>query len=157
MPEAAVFSPVGMLLYRGRIDDRAIQAGLPVRGIGKISDIFAGSGITDSTPTKTNAEGMAAIARLWSETKRGLLFANLVAFDTLFGHRRDPAGYAQALAEFDAWLPPFLEKVTPDDLVVITADTATTRHGAAPACLRFGCAITRLRPFVTRAPLSQSA
>ena len=103
------------------------DAGLPVRGIGKISDIFADSGITDSTPTKTNAEGMAAIARLWDETERGLLFANLVDFDMLFGHRRDPAGYAQALAEFDAWLPSFLEKIAPADLVIITAD-----HGNDP-------------------------
>ena len=102
-------------------------AGIPVRGIGKISDIFAASGITDSTPTKTNAEGMATIARLWSETERGLLFANLVDFDMLFGHRRDPAGYATALAEFDAWLPSFLKKVTPDDLIIITAD-----HGNDP-------------------------
>ena len=103
------------------------DAGVPVRGIGKISDIFAASGLTDSTPTKTNAEGMAAIARLWSETERGLLFANLVDFDMLFGHRRDPVGYAQCLAEFDAWLPSFLEKVTPEDLVIITAD-----HGNDP-------------------------
>ena len=106
----------------------AISAsGLPVRGIGKISDIFAASGLTDSTPTKSNAEGMATITRLWGETERGLLFANLVDFDMLFGHRRDPAGYATALAEFDAWLPSFLKKVTPDDLVIITAD-----HGNDP-------------------------
>ena len=102
-------------------------AGIPVRGVGKISDIFAGSGIADSTPTKSNAEGMAAIERLWSETERGLIFANLVDFDMLFGHRRDPAGYATALAEFDAWLPSFLKKVTPADLVIITAD-----HGNDP-------------------------
>ena len=102
-------------------------AGLPVRGIGKISDIFAGSGLTDSSPTKNNAEGMAAIARLWSQTERGLLFANLVDFDMHFGHRRDPAGYATALAEFDAWLPSFLKKIAPDDLVIITAD-----HGNDP-------------------------
>ena len=103
------------------------EAAIPVRGVGKISDIFAGSGIADSTPTKSNAEGMAAIERLWSETERGLIFANLVDFDMLFGHRRDPAGYAQALAEFDAWLPSFLEKIAPEDLVIITAD-----HGNDP-------------------------
>ena len=102
-------------------------ARIPVRGIGKISDIFAASGITDSTPTKNNAEGMATIARLWRETERGLHFANLVDFDMLFGHRRDPAGYATALAEFDAWLPSFLKKVTPEDLIIITAD-----HGNDP-------------------------
>ena len=103
------------------------DAGIPVRGIGKISDIFAGSGIADSTATKSNAEGMAAIERLWRETERGLIFANLVDFDMLFGHRRDVAGYAHALTEFDAWLPSFLKKVAPADLVIITAD-----HGNDP-------------------------
>ena len=103
------------------------EAGIPVRGVGKISDIFAGSGIADSTPTKSNAEGMVVIERLWSDTERGLIFANLVDFDMHFGHRRDVAGYARALAEFDAWLPSFLKSVEPADLVIITAD-----HGNDP-------------------------
>ncbi|HZJ14213.1 MAG TPA: phosphopentomutase [Chthoniobacteraceae bacterium] len=98
------------------------DAALPVHGVGKISDIFAGSGITDSTPTTSNAEGTAVLDRLWSETERGLILANLVDFDMLFGHRRNVTGYAQALAEFDAWLPQFLDQVQPDDLVIITAD-----------------------------------
>jgi phosphopentomutase len=98
-----------------------------VYGIGKISDIFAGSGITASTPTTSNAEGMSAITREWSRLQNGLLFANLVDFDMLFGHRRDVAGYARALLEFDAWLPSFLASVTPEDLVIITAD-----HGNDP-------------------------
>src|SRR4030095_7481228 len=108
------------------------DAGLPVRGAGKISDIFAGSGITDSTSTTSNMEGMAVLDRLWSETERGLIFANLVDFDMLFGHRRDVTGYAQALAEFDAWLPQFLNQVQPDDLVIITADHGNdpTWHGS---------------------------
>jgi len=104
-----------------------LDHGLPVRGVGKISDIFAGSGLSDSTPTASNAEGMAAIDRLWNETERGLIFANLVDFDMLFGHRRNVAGYAQALAEFDTWLPRFHDLVLPDDLVIITAD-----HGNDP-------------------------
>jgi phosphopentomutase len=103
------------------------DATLPVRGVGKISDIFAGSGLTDTTPTTSNTEGMAVLDRLWSETERGLIFANLVDFDMLFGHRRNVSGYAQALAEFDAWLPQFLNRVQPDDLVIITAD-----HGNDP-------------------------
>ena len=70
---------------------------------------------------------LAAITRLWRETERGLLFANIVDFDMLFGHHCARAGYAQALAEFDAWLPSFLEKVTPHDLVMLTAD-----HGNDP-------------------------
>ena len=97
-----------------------------VHGIGKISDIFAGSGITASTPTASNAEGMAAIAREWP-TLDGLLFANLVDFDMLFGHRRNVPGYAEALREFDRWLPALLAAVKPDDLVIITAD-----HGNDP-------------------------
>ena len=103
------------------------DAGIPVRGIGKISDIFAASGVADSTLTKSNADGMAAIEQLWSETERGLLFANLIDFDMLFGHRRDVAGYAQALRDFDDWLPNFLPKIHAEDLVIITAD-----HGNDP-------------------------
>ena len=102
------------------------DSGRTVHGVGKISDIFAGSGITESTPTTSNAEGMAAIAREWPALD-GLLFANLVDFDMLFGHRRNVAGYANALREFDAWLPTFLADVKPGDLVIITAD-----HGNDP-------------------------
>ena len=102
------------------------DAGRTVHGIGKIRDILAGSGITASTPTASNAEGMAAILREWPSLD-GLLFANLVDFDMLFGHRRNVAGYANALREFDAWLPTFLAAVKSDDLVIITAD-----HGNDP-------------------------
>ncbi len=98
-----------------------------VHGVGKISDIFARSGITASTPTASNAEGMSAIAKIWPALD-GLLFANLVDFDMLFGHRRNLAGYADALLGFDRWLPSFLAKVSADDLVIITAD-----HGNDPA------------------------
>ena len=103
------------------------EAGLPVIGVGKISDIFAGEGITESYPTASNAEGMERVAQLWRERSRGLIFANLVDFDMLFGHRRDFAGYARALAEFDEWLGKFLPTIMPDDLVIITAD-----HGNDP-------------------------
>ena len=103
------------------------DTGLPVHGVGKISDIFAASGITLSTPTASNADGMAAIDMLWAEKRDGLIFTNLVDFDMLFGHRRDVPGYARALAEFDAWLHSFLPKVAPTDLLIITAD-----HGNDP-------------------------
>ena len=103
------------------------DAGLPVEGVGKIHDIFAGSGITRSTPTASNAEGMAAIDALWAGKRDGLIFANLVDFDMLFGHRRDVAGYANALVEFDRWLATFIPRCTPDDLLIITAD-----HGNDP-------------------------
>ena len=100
---------------------------IPVIGVGKISDIFSGEGITASHPTKSNRESMDKIDNLWSKKKRGLIFANLVDFDMLYGHRRDAAGYAKALVEFDKWLGRFIDRVAPDDLVVITAD-----HGNDP-------------------------
>lgn len=103
------------------------DAGIPVTGIGKISDIFAGSGVGESFPTNSNVAGMHAIDQLWSHGRSGLIFANLVDFDTLFGHRRDVAGYAGALREFDAWLGSFLPKIRAEDLVIITAD-----HGNDP-------------------------
>ena len=103
------------------------EAGYRTAGIGKISDIFAGSGITDSTTTATSMEGLEAIARLWPSADSALLFANLVDFDMLYGHRRDVAGYARALQEFDRWLPALVREVTPEDLVIITAD-----HGNDP-------------------------
>ncbi len=103
------------------------EQGAAVVGVGKIADIFAGEGITESHPTASNEEGMACIVRLWREMENGLLFANLVDFDMLFGHRRDVAGYAAALADFDHWLGGFFENVAADDLVIITAD-----HGNDP-------------------------
>ncbi len=103
------------------------ESGRAVEGVGKISDIFAGSGITRSTPTASNAEGMRVIEERWAAIGDGLIFANLVDFDMLFGHRRDVAGYARALTDFDAWLPRFLPQIKDSDLVVITAD-----HGNDP-------------------------
>jgi phosphopentomutase len=105
------------------------EAGMEVRGIGKISDIFAASGITGSTPTPDNTTGMEVIHHDWDlmKGKDGLLFANLVDFDMHFGHRRDVPGYAGALRAFDPWLPSFLAKVEKEDLVIITAD-----HGNDP-------------------------
>lgn len=103
------------------------DSGRAVEGVGKISDIFAGSGITRSTPTTSNAEGMRTIEERWSSLGDGLVFANLVDFDMLFGHRRNVAGYGQALVEFDAWLAAFLPRLAPPDLVIITAD-----HGNDP-------------------------
>ncbi len=98
-----------------------------VIGVGKISDIFAGEGVTQSYPTASNFEGMNRIAALWPELSHGLLFANLVDFDMLHGHRRDVAGYARALEEFDVWLGTFLTTIRPEDLVLLTAD-----HGNDP-------------------------
>jgi phosphopentomutase len=103
------------------------EANLPILAVGKISDIFAGEGITESHPTSSNQEGMTTIGNLWAKTERGLIFANLVDFDMLYGHRRDAAGYAKTLMEFDEWLGLFIDKISPEDLVIITAD-----HGNDP-------------------------
>ncbi len=103
------------------------EEGLPVIGVGKISDIFAGEGVTDSFPTALNADGMERIETAWENLQSGLVFANLVDFDMLHGHRRDVAGYAAALESFDCWLGKFIPKILPDDLVIITAD-----HGNDP-------------------------
>ena len=109
--------------------DRLVERDVSVIGVGKISDIFAGKGISKSFPTKSNADGMAVISRLWGEEQSGdhLVFANLVDFDSLYGHRRDPEGYAGCLREFDSWLGEFLPSVKEDDLVIFTAD-----HGNDP-------------------------
>jgi phosphopentomutase len=98
------------------------ETGLPVHGIGKIRRLFAGSGVTRSTPTQTNAEGLAAIAGAWKEGRDGLIFANLGDFDPVQGVRRGANGWVDGLREFDAWLMDFLPQVETDDLVIITAD-----------------------------------
>jgi phosphopentomutase len=103
------------------------ENGRGVIGVGKISDIFAGQGITESFPTDGNAEGMQQIDENWGRLKTGLIFANLVDFDMLYGHRRDVAGYGDALEQFDQWLGQFMTKILPGDLVIITAD-----HGNDP-------------------------
>ncbi len=106
---------------------RTVLETIPTIGIGKIGDIFAGRGIRQSFPTSSNRAGMERIVELWESETGTLLFANLVDFDMLFGHRRDVRGYAQALRELDDWLGNFLPRVSPNDLVVITAD-----HGNDP-------------------------
>ncbi|MEP6955743.1 MAG: phosphopentomutase [Chthoniobacterales bacterium] len=103
------------------------ENGTSVIGVGKISDIFAGAGISRSFPITSNLEGMARIDELWPQAKDAFLFANLVDFDMLFGHRRDVAGYACALREFDRWLAAFIPQIAPADLVIVTAD-----HGNDP-------------------------
>ena len=110
---------------------KAIVAnGQSISGVGKISDIFAGEGITNSFPTESNAAGMERISERWDNIENGLVFANLVDFDMLYGHRRDLGGYANALTEFDQWLGRFIPSVGPSDLVIITAD-----HGNDPTFL----------------------
>ncbi|MFA5909409.1 MAG: phosphopentomutase [Vicinamibacterales bacterium] len=107
--------------------DRLVAAGHPVTSVGKIADLFAGQGVTASHPTKSDAEGVDYIEALMATQARGLIFANLVDFDTLYGHRNDTAGYGANLDRFDARLAQLLPRLRPDDLLVITAD-----HGNDP-------------------------
>ncbi|MEP6698740.1 MAG: phosphopentomutase [Verrucomicrobiota bacterium] len=100
---------------------------IPVIGVGKISDIFAGAGITESFPTTDNEDGMRRLDAIWHKLESGLVFANLVDFDMLYGHRRDAQGYARALQTFDHWFGTFFANILPNDLVIITAD-----HGNDP-------------------------
>ncbi|MDN7241149.1 phosphopentomutase [Planococcus sp. N028] len=101
--------------------------GKDVIAIGKIDDIFNGEGVTKTVRTKDNMDGMDKLVEVAGENFNGLSFLNLVDFDALYGHRRDPKGYGEALEAFDARLPEVLEKLTVDDLVIITAD-----HGNDP-------------------------
>jgi len=107
--------------------DRLNGAGLPVIAIGKIEDLFAGRGITSAVHTKTDDHGVDEVMRAMSKTPNGLIFANLVDFDTQYGHRNDVNGYAQNLERFDGRLSELLSQLRPRDLLVVTAD-----HGNDP-------------------------
>ena len=107
--------------------DRLKAGQFPVVAIGKIDDLFAGRGITRAVHTKSDDEGVDAISSEMASTPRGLIFANLVDFDTQYGHRNDVAGYAANLEQFDARLKDLLPRLRHDDVMVITAD-----HGNDP-------------------------
>ena len=117
----AVDPPRPMLL------DVLAEAKIPVFGVGKIHDIYNGRGVEQYVTTKNNADGMAKLTEALATRPSGLIFANLVDFDMLYGHRKDIEGFARSLEEFDALLGPFLEALRPTDLLIITAD-----HGCDP-------------------------
>jgi phosphopentomutase len=102
-------------------------AGLEVMGVGKIEDIFANRGLTRSNHTGNNMAGVDAIIEFLNTDNPGLIFANLVDFDSLYGHRNDPQGYAAALAAFDRRVPEIMAKMQDDEVLIITAD-----HGNDP-------------------------
>ncbi|PLR84555.1 phosphopentomutase [Bacillus sp. V33-4] len=103
------------------------DGGFDVIAIGKISDIYDGEGVTKSLRTVSNMDGMDKLLQTFDIDFTGLSFLNLVDFDALYGHRRDPLGYGQALEEYDALLPEVFSKMKEDDLLIITAD-----HGNDP-------------------------
>jgi len=108
--------------------DRLTVEGIPVLSIGKVKDLFAGRGIARAISTGSDGEGMDCIAAAMREEQQGLIFANLVDFDTLYGHRNDVAGYAANLERFDERLGPVLDALEADDLLIITGD-----HGNDPS------------------------
>jgi phosphopentomutase len=107
--------------------DRLTAHGVPVRAIGKIADLFAGRGIAHAVHTGSDSEVMDAVDADVAGVDEGLIFANLVDFDTLYGHRNDARGYAANLERFDARLGRVLDGLRADDLLVVTAD-----HGNDP-------------------------
>ena len=117
--------PYGMTML-----DILKENGFDVIGVGKISDIFAGRGITRAILSHGNEECMDASMSLSKEDFNGLCFINLVDFDMKYGHRNDVDGYAAALSRFDAWLPEFMKNLRDNDLLIITAD-----HGCDPGDL----------------------
>src|SRR5579872_4009541 len=117
----AVEPPRPMLL------DVLARRNVPVFGVGKIHDIYNGRGVENYVTTKNNADGMTKLTESLAGKPGGLIFANLVDFDMLYGHRKDVEGFARSLEEFDALLGPFLNQLRASDLLIITAD-----HGCDP-------------------------
>ncbi len=117
----AVEPPRPMLL------DVLSERNVPVFGVGKIHDIYNGRGVNEYVTTKNNADGMVKLSEAMTQRPEGLIFANLVDFDMLYGHRKDVEGFARSLEEFDSLLSPFLNLMRASDLLLITAD-----HGCDP-------------------------
>lgn len=107
--------------------DEVKDSGRDVVAIGKIGDIFSGQGVTKSVPTQSNMDGVDRLLEVMETSFEGVSFLNLVDFDALYGHRRDPAGYAGALEAFDARLPEIMGCQQEKDLLLVTAD-----HGNDP-------------------------
>lgn len=103
------------------------EASFDVIGIGKINDIFNGQGLTQHVRTESNMDGVDKLISTLKEDFEGLSFTNLVDFDALYGHRRDPEGYRDALEDFDARIPEIIDNLQEDDLLILTAD-----HGNDP-------------------------
>lgn len=111
--------------------DRLKAAAVPTIGVGKIEDIFAARGLSEALHTEGNRDGMRRTLELAERVERGLVFVNLVDFDMLWGHRRDPAGYRRGLEEFDRELGSLRTKLRVGDLLILTAD-----HGNDPTFVK---------------------
>ena len=107
--------------------DKLVAAGKDVYSVGKVDDIFGNRGITKKNHTGNNKDSLLAIRELLIEDFEGRLFANLIEFDMVYGHRNDPQGYAGALEFFDQSIPHVKDKMKPSDVVIVTAD-----HGVDP-------------------------
>lgn len=107
--------------------DYTKESGMEVKAVGKIEDIFAGQGITESVHTHGNTDGINRTLYFIRQRFDGLIFTNLVEFDMLFGHRNNAYGYAEALSQFDVRIPEILEALHEQDILMITAD-----HGCDP-------------------------
>ncbi len=108
--------------------DRCREKGLSVHGVGKISDLFAGQGLSSAVHTESNRDGLEKTMAAMRERAGDFVFTNLVDFDTKYGHRNDPAGYARALEELDAFVPELLRSLRDGDLLILTGD-----HGCDPS------------------------
>jgi phosphopentomutase len=109
------------------ITERLFDAGIPVYAVGKIEDIVVYRGITESIHSGSTAESQEVVEQFMKREGDGLIFANFIDFDMLYGHRRDPDGYARALQQTDQWLSHFLPTLAHDDILMLTAD-----HGNDP-------------------------
>ncbi|WP_283577989.1 phosphopentomutase [Limosilactobacillus reuteri] len=107
--------------------DRLRAAGYDVIGVGKINDIFSGEGIDKGYHNESNMDGMDHVDEVMKQDFTGFCFTNLVDFDAMYGHRRNPKGFGQALMDFDKRLGKVLDEMKPDDLLMVTAD-----HGNDP-------------------------
>ncbi|MFH0909321.1 MAG: phosphopentomutase [bacterium] len=107
--------------------ERLCDAGVPVYAVGKIEDIFAHRGVTESNHTGNNRDSQKVVVDFTRNRKDGFIFANFIDFDMLYGHRRDAKGYAECLAQTDAWLRDYLALLRNDDVLILTAD-----HGNDP-------------------------
>lgn len=116
-----------LLPFKPTVLDRMKAAGLTVFGVGKIEDIFSGQGLTDSNHTHNNEETLAFLAELLDRDFQGLVFANCIDFDMVYGHRNDVPGFARALVAVDRWLEVNLKRLRTGDIFIITGD-----HGVDP-------------------------